>query len=119
MKKSPTVDEYILNFPQEVVERLVIIRELIFSLAPDVTENIAYGMPSYKYYGKPLLYIAGYEKHTGLYALPSGHEKFRDRLSDYKQGKGSVQFPHNKPLPIDLIEEIIRFRIDEVAKKPK
>ena len=70
-------------------------------------------MPAYKTFGKPLVYFAGYAKHVGLYATPSGHEAFAKELAHYKQGKGSVQFPHNQPLPEDLIRRIVAFRTKE------
>lgn len=79
------------------------------------TEEIVYGMPGYKTNGKPLVYFAGYKNHIGFYATPSGHEAFQKELSKYKQGKGSVQFPLNQPIPFDLIEQIVRFRVDENA----
>lgn len=113
------VDEYIHGFPPEVRARMELIRSRIKNLAPEVVESIAYGMPGYKLYGKPLVYFAGHEKHIGLYALPSAHAAFRQELSGYKQGKGSVQFPLNQELPILLIEKIIAFRIQENQEKVK
>jgi uncharacterized protein YdhG (YjbR/CyaY superfamily) len=89
------------------------IRKLILDNAPGVEEMIAYGMPGYKINKKPLVYFAGYEKHIGFYATPSGHSEFKDELSKYKQGKGSVQFPLDKPIPYDLIENIVKFRVAE------
>lgn len=80
------------------------------------TEEIVYGMPGYKTNGKPLVYFAGYKNHIGFYATPSGHEAFQKELSKYKQGKGSVQFPLNQTIPFDLIEQIVRFRVEENAR---
>jgi uncharacterized protein YdhG (YjbR/CyaY superfamily) len=111
-----TVDDYIVNTPSEVQPILLKIRAMILSLAPDVEESIAYMMPGYKTYGKPLIYFGHNKKHLGLYATPSGHSQFEDRLVQYKGGKGSVQFPYNGDIPYDLIEEIIRFRIEENKK---
>ena len=74
-------------------------------------------MPAYKTNGKPLIYFAAFKNHIGLYATPSGHTHFADALSQYKQGKGSVQFPNEQPLPLDLIAEIIAFRVEENASK--
>ena len=79
------------------------------------TEEIVYGMPGYKTNGKPLVYFAGYKKHIGFYATPSGHESFQKELSKYKQGKGSVQFPLDQPIPFKFIEQIVRFRVEENA----
>jgi uncharacterized protein YdhG (YjbR/CyaY superfamily) len=107
------IDQYIDTFPPEVQTHLRKIRGLIFEIAPDAEEAMAYGMPGYKTQGKPLVYFAGYKNHIGLYALPTGHAAFAAELAGYKQGKGSVQFPLNKPMPFDLIERIIRFRYTE------
>jgi uncharacterized protein YdhG (YjbR/CyaY superfamily) len=93
------------------------IRKTILENAPEAEESISYGMPAYKLYKKPLVYFAAYENHIGFYATPSGHEAFSTELSQYKQGKGSVQFPINKPLPIELIKRIVLFRVEENRKK--
>jgi uncharacterized protein YdhG (YjbR/CyaY superfamily) len=107
------IDHYIETFPPEIQNHLLKIRALIQEIAPDAKESMAYGMPGYKTHGKPLVYFAGYKNHIGLYALPSGHEAYAAELACYKQGKGSVQFPLDKPIPFDLIERIVRFRYTE------
>ncbi|MES2748452.1 MAG: DUF1801 domain-containing protein [Bacteroidota bacterium] len=107
------VEKYIATFPVEVQEILEQIRICIKTKVPEAVESIAYAMPAYKLNGKPLVYFAGYKNHIGLYATPSGHEAFAEELSQYKQGKGSVQFPLNKPIPFDLIERIVVFRANE------
>jgi uncharacterized protein YdhG (YjbR/CyaY superfamily) len=107
------IDQYIDTFPLEVQTHLRKIRALILEIAPDAEEAMAYGMPGYKTQGKPLVYFAGYKNHIGLYALPTGHAAFAAELAGYKQGKGSVQFPLNKPMPFDLISRIVRFRYAE------
>lgn len=107
-----TVDEYIQSFPKKTQVHLNAIRKIIKATAPDAVEQIAYKMPAYKLNKKPLVYFAGYEKHIGFYATPSGHAKFEKALSKYKQGKGSVQFPIDELMPLDLIKKIVEFRID-------
>lgn len=107
------ISQYISQFPPEVQERLNRMRELIRSHAPEAVESISYGMPAYKLHKRPLVYFAGYAKHIGFYATPSGHEAFAGRLTGYKQGKGSVQFPLSEPLPEELIRDIVRFRVKE------
>lgn len=107
------IDQYISKFPEEVQQQLQKVRAIIKTIAPEAIEQLAYGMPGYKTHGKPLVYFAGYKNHIGFYATPSGHEAFQNDLSKYKQGKGSVQFPLNQPLPFDLIEKIVRFRVKE------
>ncbi|MEC8832928.1 MAG: DUF1801 domain-containing protein [Bacteroidota bacterium] len=109
------IDLYILKFPETVQQHLQKIRAIIMKAAPNAVEQMAYGMPGYKSNGKPLVYFAGYKNHIGFYATPSGHEAFQKELSKYKQGKGSVQFPLDHPIPLDLIEEIVKFRVKENA----
>ncbi|MBU2018002.1 MAG: DUF1801 domain-containing protein, partial [Bacteroidetes bacterium] len=100
-----------------VQEILRNIRTLIKSIAPDVEELIAYGMPAYKFNKKPLVYFAAFKNHIGFYATPSGHEEFQHELSKYKQGKGSVQFPLDQEIPYQLIEKIVKFRVSENIEK--
>lgn len=110
-------DLYISKFPGDVREIMEKIRAIIKEKAPDASENISYGMPGYKTQGKPLVYFAGYKNHVGFYATPSGHLEFAEELSKYKQGKGSVQFQLNEPVPYDLIARIVEFRVKENIKK--
>lgn len=116
--KPANVEAYIQTFPIDVQQVLQTIRRTIREAAPDAVESIAYGMPAYKLAGKPLVYFGGYENHIGLYATPTGHSAFTEELSKYKQGKGSVQFPLDDPLPLDLIERIVRFRVGEINGGP-
>lgn len=117
--KFSTVEEYLSTFSDVVRQKLETVRKSIRSKAPHAVECIAYNMPAYKYKGKPLVYFAGYEKHIGFYATPTGHENFSDRLSSYKQGKGSVQFPLDEDMPLSLIEDMVRFRVEEMDEKLK
>ena len=112
-----TVDEYINTFPEDLQALLEKVRTTITENAPAAVEGIAYGMPAYKMNGKPLVYFAAFKNHMGFYATPSGHAEFRDELSAYKQGKGSVQFPLDKPMPYDLIKRIVEFRVKESSAK--
>ena len=115
--KATTVDDYILSFPSEIQERLTQIRTIIKTHATAAVESINYGMPAYKTHGKPLVYFAAFAHHIGLYATPSGHSAFAGELSQYKQGKGSVQLPLDEPLPLELIERIVEFKVQENARK--
>lgn len=117
--KPTNVDEYIQSFPKSTQALLKQVRNAIKENAPNAEELIGYGMPGYKLNKKPLVYFAGYEKHIGFYATPNGHEKFAKELSKYKQGKGSVQFPIDEPMPIDLIIKMVKFRVNENLKKTK
>jgi uncharacterized protein YdhG (YjbR/CyaY superfamily) len=110
--KSIDVDSYIAIFPKETQKLLEQIRSTIRKAAPKAEETISYGMPAYKQYGM-LVFFAGYKNHIGFYATPTGHEAFKKELSAYKQGKGSVQFPIEEPMPLTLITKIVKFRIKE------
>ena len=109
------IDQYILQFPEETRDILNKIRALIKENAPEAIESIAYGMPAYKLNKKPLVYFAAYKTHIGFYATPSGHDAFKEELSKYKQGKGSVQFSLNQPIPYDLIMRMVKFRVSETC----
>ncbi len=111
------VDEYIAGYASDVQEKLQIVRQTIITHAPDAVESIAYGMPAYKLNKKPLVYFGAFAQHIGFYATPTGHEKFKIELAQYKQGKGSVQFPYDQPLPVDLIGRIVQFRVEENKQK--
>lgn len=116
MDKNPppeSVDQYIAGFTPAVKKQLEQVRKTIRDNAPDAVEGISYGMPGFKYLGKPLVYFAGYENHIGFYATPTGHEAFKKDLAVYKTGKGSVQFPLSSPMPLALIKKIVRFRVKE------
>jgi uncharacterized protein YdhG (YjbR/CyaY superfamily) len=122
MQESKTtfssIDEYIETFPTLVQEKLQEIRLTIHESAPEATEAISYQMPTFKLNGN-LVHFAAYEHHIGFYPIPTGMEAFKEELSHYKTGKGSVQFPLDQPLPLDLIRRIVEFRVKEnqAAKK--
>ncbi len=113
-----TVDEYIAGFPEEIAQKLNTLRSTIKKAAPKAEEVISYQMPAYKYHGI-LVYFAGYKNHIGFYATPTGHAAFKKELSAYKEGKGSVQFPHDKPLPLGLVSKIVKFRVKQNMEKEK
>lgn len=116
-KLVTTVDEYIAAQPAEIQQRLKQMRACIKKAAPKAEESISYQMPAYKTFGKPLVYFAGYEKHVGFYATPTGHDAFAKALANYKQGKGSVQFSNTEKLPLELIAKIVQFRVKENEDK--
>lgn len=111
-----TIDEYILRYPPNVQEILRNIRILIQEEAPDATEKISYQMPTFVLHGN-LVHFAAHTNHIGFYPTPSGIEAFQKELSRYKSAKGSVQFPLDKPIPYDLIREIVKFRVKESIEK--
>lgn len=98
-----TIDAYIAAFPDDVQTILQHIRRTIHEIAPEATEAIAYGMPTFRLHGN-LVHFAGFKNHIGFYPVPSGMAAFQEELSAYKQGKGSARFPLDKPIPYDLIQ---------------
>lgn len=115
--KVTTIDEYIAGFPVGTQKVLGELRSLIKAAAPDATETISYAIPTFDLNGRHLVHFAGYARHIGLYPIPSGIEAFKEELKPYKQGKGSVQFPLEQPLPMDLIRRIVEFRVRENASR--
>lgn len=107
---------YLLKLPQAARDSLLDVLLLIEEEVPQAEKDWAYQMPAFKYQGKPLVYAAGYAKHTGLYALPNTHAAFADALKGYKQGKGSVQFPHDRPLPTELIKAMVLERLRAIQQ---
>jgi uncharacterized protein YdhG (YjbR/CyaY superfamily) len=111
-----TIDEYILQFPPEVQETLNTLRKVIKEAAPDAEEKISYQMPTFAFHGN-LVYFAAYKNHIGFYPTSSGIAAFKLELSEYKGAKGSAQFPLEKPLPYELISEIVKYRVAENMKR--
>ncbi len=113
MEKVLTVDEHISQFPDEIKAKLIQVRNLIKDEVPNATETINYGIPTYKLNGKNLVHFSGNKKHIGFYPAPSAIRKFKEELSSYEGAKGSVQFPYDQPIPLELIRKIIQFRVQE------
>ena len=118
MEKKPpqNIDEYIAEFSQEVQDKLQKIRETIRNAAPDAVEKISYQMPTFAQEGN-LVHFAAFQNHIGFYPAPQGIEEFKEELSLYKGGKGSVQFPLDQPIPYELISKIVAFRLKENLEK--
>ncbi|MZP31033.1 hypothetical protein GTO91_15045 [Heliobacterium undosum] len=114
--QATTVDEYISQFPSEVQDILSRFRKVIKEAAPKAEEKISYRMPTFYLHGN-LVHFAAHKHHIGFYPAPSGIEAFQEELSQYKSAKGSVQFPFEKPMPYELIREIVKFRVAENQKK--
>lgn len=111
-----SIDEYIRQFPKEVQDILQNLREVIKESAPDAVEKISYQMPAFSWNGN-LVYFAANKNHIGFYPTPSGIAAFQHKLTEFKSSKGAVQFPKDKPLPYELISEIVKFRVAENRKK--
>ncbi len=113
--KFETIDEYIKTFPKDVQIILEKVRQTIRETAPEAVEAISYGIPTFKTNGRSLVYFAAWKNHIGFYPIPTAAKAFNKELSVYKQGKGSVQFPLDDPIPYDLIKKIVTFRVTENA----
>ena len=116
MAAAKTIDDYIAAFPDEVRPILESVRRTIRAAAPQAVESISYGMPAFKIGKTPLIYFAGWKAHVGVYALPSGTAAFQSEITPYKAAKGSVQFPLDAPMPLDLIRRMTEFRLAEVSQ---
>lgn len=108
------IDEYIAGYSPELQEKLTEIRDLIRAAVPQASEKISWGMPTF-YWKENLVHFAMHKAHIGFYPGASGVEHFEDRLGEYQHSKGAIQFPLKKPLPRELITEIVAFRVEEAA----
>ncbi|MBI4911726.1 MAG: DUF1801 domain-containing protein [Acidobacteria bacterium] len=117
-KKSKEVDEYISNLPPETQKALEKLRLCIWCAAPNVSELMNYKIPAFALVkdGKrdQQIMIAGFSKHVGFYPSPSVIDAFSDRLAEYKFAKGSIQFPLNKPIPEELVVEMVKYRLSQL-----
>lgn len=114
--KFKTIDEYHAAFPAEAQTILAEIRTTIKQAAPNAKEVISYNMPAFRQHGI-LVYYAAYKSHIGFYSLPSGNQAFQKQLAKYKQGKGSIQFPIDEPMPLKLITDMVKYRLKEDQEK--
>jgi uncharacterized protein YdhG (YjbR/CyaY superfamily) len=112
------IDSYIASFPEDTRALLEQIRSTVRKAAPEAKEIINYRMPTFVLNGN-LVHFAAFKNHIGFYPTPSGIEAFKKELSVYEGSKGSVQFPLNKPIPLDLISRIVKFRVKETLEKQK
>lgn len=115
--KAANIDEYIAGFPRDVQTLLQQVRTAVKTAAPGAEEMISYAIPAFRFEGHYLIYFAGFKNHIGLYPVPSGPE-WEKEFSGYKtSGKGTIQFPLNKAIPLELITKIVRYRMQENLKK--
>lgn len=115
-KGFQSIDAYIATFPEATQQVLQQIRATIHAAAPDATEKISYQMPTFYLKGN-VVHFAAWKSHIGFYPAPTGLEEFKDALAPYPMSKGSVQFPLDQPMPLDLIARIVKFRVEENLKK--
>jgi len=112
-KDFTTIDEYIGTFPANIQAILEKIRQAIQKAAPEATETMSYGIPTFNLNGKHLVFFAGWKHHISLYPIPAGDEAFQEKISHYKRAKGTIQFPLDKPIPYDLVEKIVTHLMKE------
>ncbi len=114
--KINAIDAYIAGFPDDIQKILQRVRRTIRDTAPQATETISYAIPTFDLHGKHLVHFAGYKHHIGFYPTSSGIAAFQKDIAQYKNSKGAVQFPIDKPIPWALIKKIVAFRVQEVEK---
>jgi uncharacterized protein YdhG (YjbR/CyaY superfamily) len=112
LKSLENIDEYIHQFPVHLQEKMGNLRKLIRNTAPEANERMAYGMPTFYLYGN-LIHFACFTNHIGIFPGASGVEHFLPELTQYKTSKGTIQIPHMMELPLNLIQRIVEFRIEE------
>jgi len=115
---APDIDTYIAEFPEDVQARLQEVRATIRKAAPEATEAIKYAIPTFVLKGN-VVHFAAFKSHIGFYPAPTGIKAFEKELSVYKQGKGSVQFPLDQPMPLALITRIVEYRVKQNTEKEK
>lgn len=116
-RRFATIDEYIASFPQRVQPILQKMRQTIRKAVPEAAEAMSYQIPTFKLQGKNLVHFAAFERHVGFYPTPSGIAAFQKELSAFKQAKGSVQFPLDRPIPYDLVKKIVAFRLKDSSTR--
>lgn len=112
------IDDYLAPFEGTTLDRLRQMRAAIREEVPEGEEVLSYAIPTIDLNGRHVIHFAGFKNHVGLYPTPDGVEAFEAELAQFPQGKGSVQFPHDRPLPLDLIRRIARHMRAEVLSKP-
>lgn len=114
MTRFEDVDSYITTFPMPTQRKLQQLRRLVTRQVPEVSECISYNMPAYRLKSGVLVYFAAYAKHIGFYPTGKGIEAIKEELGPYRWSKGAIQFPIDKPLPVELIKKILRLRYDHL-----
>ena len=111
-----SIDEYLAAQPPGIREKLKKLRQTITKAAPEAEEVISYQMPAYKFHGM-LVYFAVFKNHISFFPTSSGVQFFKDRLTAFEISKGTIKFPLDKPLPLKLVAEIVKFRVQENTDK--
>ena len=114
-----SIDEYIAACPEETHERLQAIRAEVKKIASEAKEKISYEIAAFELNGKNLIAFAGWKKHVSLYPIPAGDEAFEEEVSKYASGKGTLKFPLDEPMPMKLINQVIKLHVADNLKKTK
>lgn len=114
-----SIDEYIAKFPEDIRQKLQTLRQTIHETVPEAQEKISYSMPAFALNGRILVYFAAFKEHIGFFPTGSGAEHFLPELGAYKTSKGTIQFPLDQPLPLELVRRIAAYRAQENLAKPK
>lgn len=118
--RSQSVDDYIAMFPPVAREALETLRALVLDAAPGISERLSYGIVSFDYLGRNLVYFGGWQKHIGFYPVTDAvADAFGDELKPYKSGKGSLRFLLDRPMPLELVRRLVACRLEEVAALPR
>ena len=116
-KPFTTIDEYISTFPADIQVILENVRQAIHKAVPEAAETMSYAIPTFDLNGKHVVFFAGWKHHISLYPLPAGDEAFQQAIAHYKRAKGSIQFPLDKPIPYNLVEQIVTLLREETPEK--
>jgi|SRR5690606_29459739 uncharacterized protein YdhG (YjbR/CyaY superfamily) len=115
-----SIDEYIAACPEQSQRYVQKIREIVKTVAPKAKEKISYQIACFELNGKNLIHFAGWKSHVSMYPLPEGTKEFTKEISKYADGRGTIKFSLDKPLPIKLIRQVVKFRVaDNVAREKK
>lgn len=115
MKNSQNIDDFISQFDSKIQEKLQSIRQVVTKTAPNATETINYGIPTFKLKGKNLVHFSAYKTHIGFYPGAAAIKFFKEDFAGYKTSKGTVQFPLDIPVPLDLVEKVTLYRVSQVS----
>lgn len=113
-----SIDHYINAFPDEIQIILTSVRKAVKEIIPEAEEVISYQIPAFKLNGKIVIYFAAWTNHISVYPKPGSNEALNKQLAKFKGGKGTVQFPLDKQIPLSLVKKIVKYRLKEIHKKP-
>lgn len=117
--KFTSISEYVSTLPENAQEAMGEIIATIKANVPDAEEHISYNMPAFKVHGEYFIHFSAWKNHIGMYPIPAGNEAFQKQIEPYRSAKSSLNFPLAQPMPIKLIEKVIKFRISENLKSAK